>query len=151
MKPKCLQILEVTFGLLIFLFTSHSKELTDWNSIETVLCVKVISESNLVYGNERHQNTHKKAHCFCRSAPLQIFDMEIYLIPLGHTGFTSVNVFQNGFHKCLFGIPRHTNNGEYQGILWISLNDRDLGYFRRLKGMNFNLGRWKKPFPCPFI
>ena len=67
------------------LFTSHSEEFTDENSIETVLCVKVISESNLVYGNERHQNTKK--HCFSTSALPQIFDMEICIIPLGARGF----------------------------------------------------------------
>lgn len=57
---------------------------TDWNSIESVLCVKVISETNLVYGNERHQNTKK--HCFSTSALPQIFDMEICIIPLGACG-----------------------------------------------------------------
>lgn len=67
------------------LFASHSEEFTDENSIEMVLCVKVISESNLVYGNERHQNTKK--HCFSTSALPQIFDMEICIIPLGARGF----------------------------------------------------------------
>lgn len=57
---------------------------TDWNSIESILCVKVISETNLVYGNERHQNTKK--HCFSTSALPQIFDMEICIIPLGACG-----------------------------------------------------------------